>query len=148
MSLISGIKRLQSIRRRRGVQPAAWCGWLLQGKTLGWTLPQLKSASQSVTEPRAGAGSAGAGKAVGAGSDGWLKIEEVGDVSSEITTATVSSDHHFKHTHELVSRNSVNPKSFLWKMGTEPLYAEGMCREAPWELAFKAVPSCELWGFL
>lgn len=37
---------------------------------LGWTLPQLKSVSQSVTEPHVGAGSAGAGKAVGAGSDG------------------------------------------------------------------------------
>lgn len=36
----------------------------------GWTSPPLKSVLRSVTEPHAGAGSAGAGRAVGAGSDG------------------------------------------------------------------------------
>lgn len=36
----------------------------------GWTSPPPKSVLRSVTEPHAGAGSAGAGRAVGAGSDG------------------------------------------------------------------------------
>ena len=37
---------------------------------LGWTSPPPKSVLRSVTEPRAGGGSAEAGRAVGAGSDG------------------------------------------------------------------------------